>query len=89
MSVPHLLHVVYESGYFQCHVECPNENLGKTRPCAVWADSNGTAFEDECTFQQYADATDLEEWLGGTITFPAVPIVSVGDGDTWRAEVAS
>jgi hypothetical protein len=88
VSAEHLLYVSYENGSWDVDIECPHAALGKDRPCAVWADEDGTERHDECTFQQYADACYLEDWLRGSRTFGPVAITAVGAGDDWQARFA-
>ncbi len=87
MTRPHLLHVTIDDGSFGAFVECPDEAMGIKRPCAVWADADGSKREDACTFQQYAEDTELEDWLHGRFTFGPVPIHEAGSGDDWHVEI--
>lgn len=84
----HLLRVSLWDGSFARTVDCPHEEMGAKRPCAVWANDDGSEREDECTFQQYLDAADLDEWLLGGFDFEPVPIEAAGSGDDWHAVVA-
>ena len=85
---PHFLRIRWDYGALDVTVECPHEALGADRPCAVWANDDGSARQDACTFQQYADACFLEEWLHGPVEFPPTPIVAGGWGDEWHAKAA-
>lgn len=85
MTEPHMLRVTYDDGYFTVDVDCPHAHLGAGRPCAVWADETGDVRIDECSFQQYADAEELEDWLHGRIAFPPVPIDAGDSGDNFHA----
>lgn len=82
----HYLAVHVEDGHFQVRVICPDEPLGAERPCAVWDDDDGSKRRNECTFEQYADDCELEDWLHGTWSFPLAHIVEAGSGDDWHAE---
>ena len=84
----HWLSVELQDGHFSARVMCPDEPLGAARPCAVWATDDGSERENECTFQQYAENCDLEDWLHGSALMSPVPIVEVSSSfDDWHAEV--
>ena len=82
----HWLDVNVYDGSFHTRVLCPDEHLGDKRPCAVWANDDGSTRENECTFQQYAENGGLEDWLVGTWQFPLAPLTEGGSGDDWHAQ---
>lgn len=84
-SRPHNLRASYDGGFWSVEVDCPDEAMGDDRPCAVWANDDGTKRRNECTFQQYAVDCDPEEWLHGQIQFPPVKVVEGGSGEDWHA----
>lgn len=82
----HTLHFAWDNGW-EYTITCPDEAMGNKRPCAVWDGLDTDDRLDECTFQQYAEACDLEDWLHGTVTFPPVAIEAGGSGDDWHARI--
>lgn len=87
-SRTHFLTMTWESGVWTATVECPDRHLRADRPCAVWADDDGSTRENRCTFQQYAEEADLDEWLCARIEFQPIGIIEGGSGDDWHAVLA-
>jgi hypothetical protein len=58
MSEPHLLRFKMDEGFHLMvdDIECPHEELGKERPCALWEDEDGTVVSDACAVQHWFHA---------------------------------
>lgn len=84
---PHVAHFEWCEGATFITVDCPDDDLGDKRPCAVWgAEYDDGTREDECVLRQYAEALGADEFLFGTVKCD-VQITGAGYGEDFHGEV--